>query len=263
MRILITGACSGIGFDLARELSGRKHVVYITVHTKEQLKEVKKKIKDMKLNILCFKMDIRNKNDRSILKSLNIDCLVNHAGIGNGGSLLYMSVDVLRDNYETNIFASFELLQEFYQIKKNKGEKAKIFVTSSIASMLPIPFLGCYTSSKAAISMLTFTLKEELKYLKDQDITISLIEPGAYKTGFNQVMIDNKNKFLNKENKIYENRNSINRIQRNMFTLIEEKSTASLIKKIVKEIESDFPKFKIRRPIIQSLFTKLLLIIYR
>lgn len=263
MRILITGACSGIGFDLARELSSRNHVVYITVHTKEQLKEVKKKIKDMKLSILCFKMDIRNKKDRKILKTLNIDCLVNHAGIGNGGSLLYMDIDVLRDNYETNIFASFELLQEFYQIKKSKEEKAKIFITSSIASMLPIPFLGCYTSSKAAISMLAFTLKEELKYLKDEDITISLIEPGAYKTGFNQVMIDNKDKFLDKGNKIYKNRNSINKIQRNMFTLIEEKSTTSLIQKIVKEIESDSPKFKIRRPIIQSLFTKLLLIIYR
>ena len=64
MRILITGACSGIGFDLARELPSRNHVVYITVHTKEQLKEVKKKVKDIKLNILCFKMDIRNKTEK-------------------------------------------------------------------------------------------------------------------------------------------------------------------------------------------------------
>lgn len=61
MRILITGAASGIGFDLAQKLSERGHVVYITTHTKSQLNEVKDKILKMKLNILCFKMDIRKK----------------------------------------------------------------------------------------------------------------------------------------------------------------------------------------------------------
>lgn len=263
MRILITGAAGGIGFDLAQKLSERGHVVYITTHTKSQLNEVKDKILKMKLNILCFKMDIRKKEDRRLIENLNIDCLVNHAGIGNGGSLLYMDIDILRDNYETNIFASFSLLQEFYRLKTSRKEKAKIFVTSSVASMLPIPFLGCYTSSKAAISMLAFTIKGELKYLNNKDITISLIEPGAYKTGFNQVMIDNKNKFLYKDNKIYDNKDSINKIQRNMFSIIEKDTTDKLIKNIIKEIESKKQKFKIRVPFIQGAFAKLLMLIYR
>lgn len=262
MRILITGACSGIGFDLARELSSRNHVVYITVHTKEQLKEVKKKVKDIKLNILCFKMDIRNKTDRKILQTLNIDCLVNHAGIGNGGSVLEMDISTLRKNYETNVFSSFSLLQEFYQLKTQEQSKAKIFVTSSIASMLPIPYLGCYTSSKAAISMLVFTMKQELKYL-NSNISISLIEPGAYHTGFNQVMIDNKNIFTNKNSKIYKNKDSINRLQRNLFAVIEKKNYNKLINKIIKEIESDNPKFKIRLPISQSIFAKIYLLFFR
>ncbi len=263
MKILITGAASGIGFDLAKALAIRGHLVYITVHTKEEVKPVKEKIEKLNLPILCFKMDIRNKSDRGLINTLNIDCLVNHAGIGNGGSLLYMDIDVLKDNYETNIFASFSLLQEFYRIKKQRKEKGKIFITSSIASMLPIPFIGCYTSSKAAISMLAFTLKEELKYLKDKDISISLVEPGAFKTGFNQVMIDNKDKYLSHDNKIYHNRNSINHLQRNMFALIEKNNTKSLVKALVKEIESPNPKFKIRRPIIQGIMTKLYLLLYR
>lgn len=263
MKVLITGAASGIGFDLALELSKKGHTVYITVHTKKQLEQVKEKLKGMKEGILCFKMDIRVKEDRKLIHTLNIDCLVNHAGIGNGGSLLYMDIDVLKDNYETNIFASFSLLQEFYQMKKERGEKAKIFITSSIASMLPIPFLGCYTSSKAAISMLAFTLKEELKYLRDNDVTISLIEPGAYKTGFNQVMIDNKNKFLKKNNKIYDHKDSINKIQRNMFTLIEKECTKGLIYKVVREIESKSPSFKIRVPVMQGILAKFFLLFYR
>ena len=82
MRILITGATSGIGFDLATKLSQRNHTVYITTHTKNQLKSLEDKIKELNLNILCFKLDIREKEDRKLLRVLNIDCLVNHAGIG-------------------------------------------------------------------------------------------------------------------------------------------------------------------------------------
>ena len=128
--------------------------------------------------------------------------------------------------------------------------------------MLPIPYLGCYTSSKAAISMLVFTLKQELKYL-NSNIKISLIEPGAYYTGFNQIMIDNKNIFINKNSKIYKNRNSINRLQRNLFALIEKKSYEKLTNKIVKEVEKDNPKFKIRVPLLQSIFAKIYLLLYR
>lgn len=47
MRILITGATSGIGFELAKQLSKRGHVVYITAHTREQYKQLKSKIKEL------------------------------------------------------------------------------------------------------------------------------------------------------------------------------------------------------------------------
>ena len=262
MQILITGATSGIGFELAKQLSERGHIVYITAHTKEQYKNLKYKIGELKLPILCFKMDINKKSDRKLIEKINIDCLINHAGIGNGGSILEMDINTLRENYETNIFSSFSLLQEFYKLKTKTKSKAKIFVTSSIDSMLPIPYLGCYTSSKAAISMLVFTIKQELKYLNN-NISISLIEPGAYHTGFNQVMIDNKNLFTHKNSKIYTNKDSINRLQRNLFALIENKNYDKLIKKIIKEIESDNPKFKIRFPILQSIFTKIYLLLFR
>lgn len=262
MRILITGATSGIGFELAKQLSKRGHVVYITAHTREQYKQLKSKIKELELSILCFKMDIHVKKDRELIEKINIDCLVNHAGIGNGGSVLEMDISTLRKNYETNVFSSFSLLQEFYKLKTQEQSKAKIFVTSSIASMLPIPYLGCYTSSKAAISMLVFTMKQELKYL-NSNISISLIEPGAYHTGFNQVMIDNKNIFTNKNSKIYKNKDSINRLQRNLFAVIEKKNYNKLINKIIKEIESDNPKFKIRLPISQSIFAKIYVLFFR
>lgn len=262
MKILITGAASGIGFSLACMLSKRNHLVYITTKTNQELKTVKRRIKENHLRILAFKMNIRKKEDRKLIERIEIDCLVNHAGIGIGGSILEMDIDLLKENYETNVFSSFELLKEFYQLKTIKKEKAKIFVTSSIASMLPIPYLGCYTSSKAAISMLVFTIKEELKYL-NPNITISLIEPGAYHTGFNQVMIDNKSINTNKDSKLYKNIDSVNCIQRNMFRIIEKDDYTSLINKIIKEIEKENPKFKIREPFLQEFFTKIYLAFFR
>ena len=261
MKILIVGATSGIGFSLAKSLSIRNNDIYIGVHKENQISLVKEKIKLEKLNIKVIKLDVRNSKDRKIINKINPDCLVIHDSIGNGGSILEMDINVLRDNYETNIFSNFLLLKEYYELKDKNKDKGKIFVTSSIAAYLPIPFLGCYTSSKAAISMLCKTLKYELKYL-NKNITISVIEPGAYHTGFNQVMIDNKELFSYKDSKLYKNKDEVNRIQRNLFRLIEKDNTNSLIKKIVKEIYKDKPKFRIRRPISQSIFLKLYMIFF-
>lgn len=261
MKVLVVGATSGIGFSVAKKLYQKKNEIYIGVHKKNQIDTLKEKLEEEKLKIHVLKLDVRNKKDRDMIHTINPDCLMIHDGIGKGGSILEMDINVLRDNYETNIFSNFLLLKEFYELKSKNKEKGKIFVTSSIAAYLPIPFLGCYTSSKAAISMLCKVLKYELKYL-NQNITISLIEPGAYHTGFNQVMIDNKELYTKKDSKIYQNMNEINRIQRNLFRLIEKDNLNGLTNKIVKEMEKAKPKFKIRRPISQSLFLKLYFIFF-
>ena len=258
MKVLITGAASGLGYALGKKLANRGHLVYLTTHTNEQLISLKKKIKEEDVNALCFKMDITS-NDIKLVDNIKIDCLINHAGIGIGGSLLYMDIDHLRHNYEVNVFSSFNLLKKVYNNMVNNGIKGKIFVTASLAGMLPIPFLGCYTSSKAAIIMLGETIRKELKYI-NSNISISLIEPGAYHTGFNQVMIDNKNKYLEHNNLVYKYREVINKKQRKLFDFIEENNYDSLINKIIKEIESNNPKFKIKAPFIQSFLTKIYVI---
>ena len=260
MKILITGASSGIGFSLAKELSRRKHTVYITTHTENQKETVKKKIKIEKLNILAFKMDITNKDDRSLINKIDIDCLVSHAGIGEGGSILDIDIDILRKNYETNVFSNFALIQEFYQKKIKEKKPAKIFVTSSLAAVLPIPYLGCYTSSKAAITMLAMTIKKELKDKNIKNITISLIEPGAYNTGFNRVMIDNKESNLEGTDISLQEIYNINRKQRKLFRLIEKNNTKSIVMKVSREIENKNPHFKIKAPFLQALFYKMYLL---
>lgn len=255
LKILITGSTSGLAYELGCQLSKRGHLVYFTTHTVKEAYYLRKKLKSNLIGGLVFKMDITTK-DIELIDKLNIDVLINHAGIGIGGTLLYMDINDLRKNYEVNVFSSFNLLKRVYKNMEKNNIKGKIFVTGSLAGYLPLPFLGCYTSSKSAIAMLCNTIKKELEYLHS-DISISLVEPGAYKTGFNQVMIDNKNKYLEQDNIVFKNKDSINKLQKNLFTLIEKEDYSDLINKIVKEIEKDKAKFIIRRPIIQSIFTKI------
>ena len=73
-------------------------------------------------------------------------------------------------------------------IDKDKG---RIIVMSSMAANMPLPFMGIYSATKAAISNLTKSLQKELFFI-GTNAKVILIDPGLYHTGFNQVFLDNK-----------------------------------------------------------------------
>ena len=256
MRILIIGGAGGIAYNTAKKFAMNNHLVYLCVHTNEQLETIKKRLKDESLLMHVFKLDILNKQDLTLLDKIEYDVLWIHAGIGIGGSLLAMSVDNLKKNYKVNVFGIIRMLKKaYYRMEKNKI-KGHIFVTSSVSRTLPFPFLGCYTSSRASLSMLVHTLNQEMKFLKS-NITLSLIELGAYHTGFNQVMIDNKEQYLDKNSLFYKRRHSINRLQRNIFRLIESDNIDKLSDYLVKNMTKKNPKFLLRYPKGQALFVKM------
>ncbi len=256
MKVLITGARSGIAYATFNKLIKRGHEVILCVHTKNQENSLKEKVKIYGDRVQVYKLDITNKHDLELLSTLSYDVLWAHAGVGYGGSLLAMDIDVLRNNYEVNVFGTMEVVKRGYNNFCNNKKIGKIFVTSSLTSMLVLPYLSCYTSSKAALSILVKTLNIELKKI-NKNITISLIEPGAYKTGFNEVMIDNKDKFLERDSYFYNNIENINKRQRKLFSLIEKTSFKGLSDRIVEEMEKAKPGFNIRVPFGQALFVKI------
>ncbi len=256
MKVLITGARSGIAYDTFKELIKRGHEVILCVHNRNEEKSLKEKVKTYGNRVQVHKLDITDKKDLDLLSTLSYDVLWAHAGVGYGGSLLAMDVDVLRNNYEVNVFGTMEVVKRGYNNFCKSDKKGKIFVTSSLAGMLVLPYLSCYTSSKAALSILIKTLSKELKKI-NKNITISLIEPGAYKTGFNEIMIDNKDKYLEKNNDFCNNIESINKKQKILFSLIEKRSCNDLSTRIVYEMEKVIPKFNIRVPLGQSMFAKI------
>jgi len=166
MKILITGATSGIAYNVAKQLIKRGHTLYLGSRTEKEKDYLKEKLNQEDLDAICLKIDVTNQKDLEKVENIEIDCLISHAGIGIGGSILNTDIKDLRKVYETNIFGNFELVQRVYHNMTLKNKKGKLFITSSLASMLPFPYLGFYTSSKAAISLLTFTIRKELKILK-------------------------------------------------------------------------------------------------
>jgi len=257
-KILITGARSGI---IAKVIDNIKdeYFIYVTVHTESQLKAVKAKYKENK-NIKCFKLDITNKKDLSKLNNLDIDILISNAAISESGSMLELPIEKLKNNFKTNVFANFELIQIVLKNMIQRG-KGKVIIMGSLAGKIPMPFAGSYSATKASIIKLAEALNLELKLLKEK-IDIVLILPGLYNTGFNKLMFDKKYEFMDIDSYFKHHIELIRKSENLVLKLFEKNKLNSIVSKIIKAIKSEKPKFIYSAPLTQSIFAKVVSIFH-
>lgn len=247
MNILITGATSGIGFEVAKRLSFYEHNIIIGTHTVSEVKTLNEKIKNYK-NVKAIKMDITNNKDIKIVNNLKIDVLFCHAGVGYGGSILDIPIDTIKSNYEVNVFSTIKLIQMVSKQMLERGS-GRIIIMSSLLGVIPMKFLGIYSSTKASLNAIAYSLYKEMKLL-NKNIKVSLIQPGAYHTGFNQQMIENNYRYKKES---YFNVSKITEKNLKIFSIIEKKKYNSIVIKILDSILSDNPKFIYRAPFFQSI----------
>ena len=252
--ILMTGARSGIAADVIKKIKTKNYKIYVAVHTDTQCKRIKKIYKNDK-NIYCIKLDVTDKEDIKKLNKIDVDILISFAAIGNGGSISEIKMDKVRENFEVNVFSNFEIVQIVIKnmIKKDSG---KIIMISSLAGILPLKFLGSYCATKSSIIMLTQVLKKEIKLIS-KNIKISLIEPGMYHTGFNQVMLENKYDWMSINSYFEEQLNIIRKKENLFFKILEKHKLNSISNKIIKAIEVENPNFIYRAPFLQVIGTKI------
>lgn len=254
MKVLITGATSGLGFSTGINLIQRGHFVYFTVHRKKQMKTVVEKLKTLNLleNASVFKLDITKEEDRKLIYDLEVDCLICNAAVGYGGSILDIPIASLEKNFEVNVFSSIKLIQIYCGRLFLEKKRGKVVVMSSLAGVIPIPFLGSYCATKASLISLTTCLKKELKLITE-DIKVKLIEPGIFNTGFNDVMIENKNQsiyFSNLEPQL-------TKVEEKLFSIIGHKDTSSIVRKITQAVESNSSRLIYSAPFFQKLGTRI------
>lgn len=263
MNILITGAASGIGFDVACQLARNGNLVYATVRTEHQVIVTKKKVHEFGFDsqILVFKLDITVEEDRKKLYWLDIDCLINNAAIGFGGSLLDLPVSKIRENFEVNVFSTIEMIQTYAGHLFLTKKPGKVIIMSSLAGLIPLPFMSTYCATKASLLTFATALRNEL-WLLGSSLTVKLVEPGIYLTGFNQVMIDNKVevKCLSDRVNLMSN---ITKGQSLLFQTLGRKRTDSIVRKIVKATNDSSHRLLYRAPFLQVLGAKLYMLLWK
>lgn len=260
MNIFITGGASGIGYNLTLKLIKNGYFVFLGVHTNKEVRTTLDKIGDIeyKDRVSVIKFDVTSKSDIKMLSKLNIDCLVNLAGVGIGGSLINMEVVDIKKNFEVNFFGPLRVVKEY--IKSRGNFSGKVIFVSSIAGIMPIPFLGSYCASKASIDIFARALYLELKKT-NKKILVKLVVPGAYKTGFNQYMIENKEHLDFGD--FIEDKESIIESQKKMFSYIEKRSLDSVVNKIYSAIVSNSSKHVYRVPFFQSVVSKFYMLLFK
>lgn len=192
MIALVTGASSGIGRDIARELAKRKYDIIAVARNEDALKDLKKELEEM----YKIKVDVRAMDliDRDGCKKLHedvkekygvIDILVNDAGFGTCGRFTDTDLDKELGMIDTNIVA-LHILTKLFLKDMVEADKGHILNVASIAGFMPGPLMATYYSTKAYVVRLTQSIRHEL-YKQKSKVKISALCPGPVKTNFNKV----------------------------------------------------------------------------
>ena len=185
MKVLITGASSGIGRDMAKELAKRKYDLVLVARNKEKLEEIQRELKDKRnVNVEIIQLDISNEENCIELHNRvqDVDILINNAGFGDCGDFAETELEKDLTMIKTNIIALHTLTKLYLKDMKNKNS-GKILNVASIAGFMPGPLMATYYSTKAYVVRLSESIREELKKAN----SISILCPGPVNTNFNKV----------------------------------------------------------------------------
>lgn len=187
-RILITGAGSGLGKGAAFGLARAGHDVIAGEQIWPQVAALREEAKALGLaNLRAEKLDILDPHDVARALKWDIDVLFSNAGIGQAGPVCEIPMDLVRRNYETNVFAPLALAQAFIRKFVDEKRPGKIVFTSSMGGLFTPAGFGIYVSTKHALEAIAEALQIELK---PHGIKVQTINPGAYLTGFNETMAE-------------------------------------------------------------------------
>jgi NAD(P)-dependent dehydrogenase (short-subunit alcohol dehydrogenase family) len=172
--VLITGCSSGFGLETARLFLERGWQVVATMRTPNaDLLPPSERLRVLALDV---------GDAASIRAALDaagpIDALVNNAGIGVLYPLEAITMDTVREVFETNTLGAIALTQAVLPAMRARGAGTIVNVTSTV-TLKPLPLLAVYTASKAAVNAFTESLALELEPL---GIRARLVLPGMAPT---------------------------------------------------------------------------------
>lgn len=239
--ILITGCSSGIGLFVAQSLQQQGYRVFSTARKKEDVT----KLNAMGLESLQLDLDDSHSIQSAVKEVLNrtngtLYALFNNGAYGQAGAVEDLSREVLRQQFETNVFGWHELTNLIIPVMLKQGY-GRIIQNSSVLGFVALKFRGAYSASKYAIEGLSDTLRQELI---GTNVFISLVEPGPIESDFRKNSFAAYKRNIKKENSRFKSE----------YTATEERLTKdgpavpftlppdAVLKKVMHALESKKPK---------------------
>jgi len=186
MKALITGASSGIGYQMAKYLSELGHDLILVSRDKQKLQKMQEELKsEIKIIVADLSDASKVKEVYVLCKNENIDILINNAGFGDCGKFDETDLTKEMEMLDLNIKAVHILTKLFLRDMKKKNFGYILNVSSS-AAFLPGPLMATYYSTKAYVLRLTVAIYEELRRDKS-NVGVSCLCPGPVETNFNKV----------------------------------------------------------------------------
>ncbi|EEZ85663.1 oxidoreductase [Vibrio sp. HENC-03] len=182
--IFITGASSGMGKDTAMDLIKQGYIVYCAARRVEEMDDLKQAGGHVLQLDISNEQDITRCVNQVIEEQGRIDVLWNNAGYGLYGSVEETSLDDARYQFEVNVFGLARLTQLVTPYMR-EAKSGTIINTSSIGGKIYAPMGAWYHASKHAIEGFSDCLRLELE---PKGINVVVLEPGAIKTEFPEVM---------------------------------------------------------------------------
>lgn len=186
---VVTGAASGIGAEIVRELGRRSANVVVSDYDKDGAERVAQQIVAAGGSATAFRCDIGSDDDVAAMGKFVLDCfgridiLMNHAGVGAGGPADRVPLEDWRWVFEINILGIARTLGAFLP-KMTEQRSGLIVNTSSSLALFPeIPFVIPYISSKAAVLGLTEALA---LYCEPLGIQVMALVPDMTETNFHR-----------------------------------------------------------------------------
>ncbi|MCG8052227.1 MAG: SDR family oxidoreductase [Candidatus Thiodiazotropha endolucinida] len=241
--ILITGCSSGIGLCVARGLKERGYAVYTSARKAEDVSMLQQQ------GFKAFRLDLtQSETIGSTLEQVLEDtggtlyALFNNGAYGQVGAVEDLSVEVLREQFETNFFGWHDLTRRVIPVMRAQGT-GRIIQNSSILGFMTLPYRGAYVASKYALEGLTDTMRLELA---ESGIKVSLIEPGPIESRFRDNALAMWQKNIDPESSVHRiyYQSTLERLRKQgaatPFTLPAE----AVLKKVIHALESRRPKIR-------------------
>jgi short-subunit dehydrogenase len=180
MKILITGASSGLGSEFARQYASLDNELVLLARREQKLLSLKDKIQDKCKSIEIIVVDV---TDFELLQEKietvgEVDMVILNAGVSLGHADIIPTINEFKNLYDVNVLSNHAILEILLPKFKAKGSGKVVFI-SSLASLFSMPSSKVYSSSKRALN----AYAEGIRYKYNKyEIKIITILPGFIKS---------------------------------------------------------------------------------